>query len=362
MRTVFPLVLLALTVASGAWGQQITNGAFAGPTPYAPGQDAFWKGQAAAIGAGGFTSQSGYLPHQMCSWSPYTAGGMAYSMTVIRGLQEGDIVEKVYDQYWRPDAATAWARFYGGHFWLLVGDYTHNGGNNTIADWLIYMVKETDGTYTLVTGQGVYFLLDTPDNLPDAVGMGMQTTETLTVYRGGTLSSPLVSSRGYTYSSTGQTGGTVVATEQYAHDMNIVGPVALAAGNILAWDKDDQKFYLTGDASDPASGVEVETGKTYYYGGNPLVVNITGVNGDKQAVVSGASATNALRVRWYMLGGSLYRAYEWSTIGASAKTAVFQRGQTYIYGEGWQSGFRGFCHTISNGPTWDVAYSAVQQP
>ncbi|NSW57799.1 MAG: right-handed parallel beta-helix repeat-containing protein [Armatimonadetes bacterium] len=133
-------------------------------------------------------------------------------------------------------------------------------------------------------------------------------------------------------------------------------------GNILAWDKDDQKFYLTADASDPASGTEVENGKTYYYGGNPLVVNITGVSGDKQAVVSGASGTNALRVRWYMLGSALYRAYEWSTIGASAKTAVFQRGQTYIYGEGWQSGFRGFCHTLSNGPTWDVAYSAVQQP
>jgi len=133
-------------------------------------------------------------------------------------------------------------------------------------------------------------------------------------------------------------------------------------GNILAWDKVDQKFYLTANAGTPSSGTEVVSGKTYYYGGQPLVINITGVNGDKQAVVAGASATNALRVRWYMLGPNLYRAYEWSTIGASAKTAVFQRGQTYIYGEGWQSGFRGFCHTISNGPTWDVAYSAVQQP
>jgi len=133
-------------------------------------------------------------------------------------------------------------------------------------------------------------------------------------------------------------------------------------GNILAWEKVNQKFYLTAEANNPDSGTEIESGKTYYYGGQPLVVNITGVKGDKQAVVSGASASNALRVRWYMLGGSLYRAYEWSTIGASAKTAVFQRGQTYIYGEGWQSGFRGFCHTISNGPTWDLAYSAVQQP
>ena len=68
-------------------------------------------------------------------------------------------------------------------------------------------------------------------------------------------------------------------------------------------------------------------------------------------------------VRWYKLGPKLYRAYMWSTVGATTKVAIYQRGQTYFYDTAtWEAGYWGMSHTITDGPDWDVSYGAVKQP
>lgn len=146
-----------------------------------------------------------------------------------------------------------------------------------------------------------------------------------------------------------------------------LGSLALhGEGSVLAWDKDTMKFYLCDDPSNPETGIELVSGQSYTVAGETLVCTITGVNGDRQVVVTNAepgSTPNALRVRWYKLGSALYRAYEWSTVGGTTKTAVYQRGQTYFYDtQTWENGFWGLAHTITDGPDWDVDYSAVKQP
>lgn len=201
----------------------IHNGAFHGPTPWPAGQAAFYKAKAEAIKAGGFTSQDVFLPNQITSWPPYEEGGMAYVTSVITGLEQGDIVHKIYNQYWTDDYTTdVYTRFNGGDFYVLIDDYSHNGGTDRIIDWLHYIINESDGTYTLVTGQGVYELVDNPGEMDTAIGLGMKTDETLEVYEGATLLTPTLDFRGYTYSTDGISGGTLVRTATYTNYQDIV--------------------------------------------------------------------------------------------------------------------------------------------
>lgn len=217
-----------------------SNGVFSGPTPWVTSQDAFYKTKASQIKNGTLSSKTQYLPPEICAWTDpyYLEGGMAYSVTVITGLKKGDIIGKVYDQYWTEDHSSGtYERFNGGNFYILIDDYTHNGGTNRIYDWLHYIVKESDDSYTLVSGQGVYYLISGRSELPDVVGYGFRTTETLNVYRGGTLINPQVSSRGYTYSTAGVEGGTIIGTQSYSNDQDIANEYLeanLAEGNVLS--------------------------------------------------------------------------------------------------------------------------------
>ncbi|MBC7260837.1 MAG: hypothetical protein H5T63_02390, partial [Chloroflexi bacterium] len=195
--------------------------------PWVAGEATGWKNTAQLIKNGLWTSQVTFLPPQIASWDDphYQTGGMAYSVSVITGLQSGDIVKKVYDQYWTDDyEGGTYEWFNGGTFWILIGDYTHNSGTNSIYDWLHYIYRESDGSYTLVSGQGVYFLVDGYE-LPLLPGYGLRTTENLEVIRGGTLINPKTSPRGYTYSTDGVTGGTVIGSQSYSNDQNVDGDV-----------------------------------------------------------------------------------------------------------------------------------------
>jgi RHS repeat-associated protein len=200
----------------------MSNGAFHGPTPWVDGEAAFYKAQADAVAAGTLTSQQAYLPHQITTWDPYEESGMAYATTVITGLQQGDVVHKVYNQYWTDVyASDTFTWFNGGDFYFYIDDYVHNSGTDRIIDWLHYIVSESDGTYTLVTGQGVYEIVGGPDQMDNAIGLGMRTEETLEVFEGATLINPRVSSRGYTYSVDGITGGTMIDGATYINDQDI---------------------------------------------------------------------------------------------------------------------------------------------
>lgn len=203
------------------------NGVFSDNTPWVAGEATGWKNTAQLIKAGSWTSQVTFLPPQIASWDDpnYQTGGMAYSVSVITGLQSGDIVKKVYNQYWTDDyEGGTYEWFNGGTFWILISDYTHNSGTNRIYDWLHYIYRESDGSYTLVSGQGVYFLVDGYE-LPLLPGYGMRTTEDLEVIRGGTLINPKTSPRGYTYSTDGVNGGTVIGSQNYSNDENVDGAV-----------------------------------------------------------------------------------------------------------------------------------------
>lgn len=213
------------------------NGVFSDNTPWVSGEATEWKNTAELIKAGLWTSQVTFLPPEIASWDDptYLTGGMAYSVSVVRGLQSGDIVKKKYDQYWTDDyQGGSYEWFNGGTFWILIADYTHNPGTNRIYDWLHYIYQESDGSYTLVTGQGVYYLVDGYE-VADLPGYGFKTTEDLEVIRGGTLINEKTSSRGYKYSTDGVAGGTVIGTKSYENYQNIDGEVeplwAKYAGN-----------------------------------------------------------------------------------------------------------------------------------
>jgi hypothetical protein len=218
------------------------NAVFSDNTPWVAGEAAGFKTFAAEIKAAAVTSRDRFLPEQICSWDPpsYLTGGMAYSVSVITGLTSGDIVHKTYNQYWTADyAARNYEWFNGGDFYILIGDYTHNPGTNRIYDWLHYIVKEADGTYTLYTGQGVYYLLNSAAELPDIVGYGMRTEESFGIYRGATLVNPQVSPRGYTY-GTGISGGSIIAGRSYFNNQDILYPSEV-------WVDDDWASHTQGD-------------------------------------------------------------------------------------------------------------------
>jgi len=137
-------------------------------------------------------------------------------------------------------------------------------------------------------------------------------------------------------------------------DLPTLGLVNYGAfGNLcLTWDKDDQNFYLTVTPEDPRrNGIKVANGETYNLGAAAMTIGITGIPGNKTATAAISipdlpAAAAGVRVQWYMYGGGLYRAYEWATMGftgqsALSKTAVYQRGATFVTPDGWKTP-RGF--------------------
>ncbi|MEJ2555408.1 MAG: right-handed parallel beta-helix repeat-containing protein [Anaerolineae bacterium] len=285
----------------------IHNGAFHGPTPWPDGQAPFYKAKAEAIKAGDFTSQDVFLPNQITSWPPsYEEGAMAYVTSVITGLEQYDIVHKIYNQYWTDDYTTdVYTWFNGGDFYILIDDYDHISGTDSIYDWLHYIVNESDGSYTLVTGQGVYELVGSPSEMDTAIGLGMRTGETLEVYEDATLLTPTLSSRGYTYSTDGISGGTLVRTATYTNYQDIVARPTevwvdddwaghdcgeMVAGHLFCYDA----FAVIQDAVDAvASGgtVHVQAGtytaidRALAIIGKPLTLSGAGQTGDSNGPI-----------------------------------------------------------------------------
>lgn len=163
----------------------------------------------------------------------------------------------------------------------------------------------------------------------------------------------------------GANGGTQIEPKVYHKvDDATLGRVLFYENQLpaatIGWDVNDGKFYFCADATNPASGLEVVTGQTYYYQGNPITCTITGIPGDKTLQVNGAKQTNSLRMVWYLRNGVFYRGVATSTIGGTVTSASYQRGMTYTGGV-WQSGLRFLTHTLSNGPTWTVTCGNATQ-
>ncbi len=188
-----------------------------------------YKNEAGLIGAGGYTSDVAFqsLDATLISVDGHatyltTVGGCIYIQTVITGLQAGDIVE--VDNNYFYDDGTGYASYWDqAPYWVLISPYTHNS-TATINNWLIYFEPDGLGGYTMVIGSGQYNLALGTDDLTTVLGDLFQLTRSVIVHQGATLVSPLTSSRGYTYSNAGITGGTVAANSALTTaDLELVG-------------------------------------------------------------------------------------------------------------------------------------------
>jgi len=135
------------------------------------------------------------------------------------------------------------------------------------------------------------------------------------------------------------------------------------AGLILAWDKDDQSFYLCQNPANPASAgaLGLVPATNGWHDVNGVRVLVSGAKGNRTvAVANTAGISNSLQVRWYMRSGAVYNAYAYSTIAGTTKSAVYGTGRTYVDGS-YKSGFWGLLHSLDAADPTDIRYGAEQQ-
>jgi hypothetical protein len=225
----------------------IEHGSFNGP-PYAlvdPNAVQYYKDEAGEIAAGGYTSDYEYktLEATLISFdgSNYVTdrGGCIYVQSVVTGLQAGDIVE-VDNNYFYDDGTGYYSYWDQAPYWVLIDPYTPNP-TQTILNWLIYFYDAGAGSYTMVIGSGEYDLAMATDDLTTIIGDRFRLTRDVKVWSGATLLDPQTSSRGYTYSDTGITGGTLANSAALDQtDMTY-------AGVPEAWGDDDWSGHSNGD-------------------------------------------------------------------------------------------------------------------
>ncbi len=194
-----------------------------------------YKDKAGQIEVGTFVSETNFMPAAACHWPnpPYNLGGDIYTVSTISGLRAGDIVKVDNDYLWRASASDPFESYWNqAPYWVLIGDYTHNAGTNSINNWLIY-VNNNGADYTMVAGSGQYNLVDTEDDLLSAVGSQFQLVRDIVVYRDAMLTNPLTSGRGYTYSTVGITGGEIIESGSFRTDELTVIPAPGAV--VLGW-------------------------------------------------------------------------------------------------------------------------------
>ncbi len=190
----------------------ISHGTFGG-APYAlvdPNVVNDFKNESLAIELGGYSSDTEYLTMEatLISFDGHSTyvtdrGGCIYILTVINGLEAGDIVEIDNNSLYN-DGSGYYSFWDQSPYWLQIGDYTHTPGDK-ILDWLIYSEKVSDTEYRLVIGSGEYNLAENTDDLTSFIDDSFKLTRDIKVYRGETLSNPTTSSRGYITSSSEDT-------------------------------------------------------------------------------------------------------------------------------------------------------------
>ncbi len=237
-----PLALANVVVRHGSFGGKPLELADAAAV-------AAYKAQAALIASGGYASTTAYrvleatLISPNAPAGPWLVGGCIYTVTTVTGLQDGDVV--------RIDEASTYNLAGGGStatdpapFWVQVGAYTHTP-SNTIDGWLVYVEPDGSGGFNLVVGYPQYNQAGPNDDLTTSIGNWFELTRDVQVLRGATLQNPLTSPRGYTFSTTGADGGTVVGS-----GLHTSPPLTLVGVPSAAVD-DDWSSYGNGDAVGP---------------------------------------------------------------------------------------------------------------
>mgnify|MGYP002682660874 CR=1 FL=1 len=157
-----------------------------------------------------------------------------------------------------------------------------------------------------------------------------------------------------------------VSSNEAALTVRRTGTTNPGEGTVVAWDKDTQKMYLCSDPANPQAGLEMVRGThTGTIGGEDVTYTLTSAASQLQAVVTNCGVTNALKVRWYMRGSSLYRVYFYSTIGAVNTITTYTGGNTLVNGGTMKTGFWGIGHQptgYSAGAWSSMVQSATEQP
>ncbi len=169
-----------------------------------------------------------------------------------------------------------------------------------------------------------------------------------------------------TFTATGAGTGTVscevdgIVGNAAALTVNAAG----GAGLILAWDKDDQNFYLCGNPADPQSAgaaglISGAANGTFLVGG--VTVIVTGSTNNRTVTVyNDAGIQNTLQVRWYVRSGKVSQAYLYSTIAGVTKTATFSSVRTFVDGQ-YKTGFWGLTHTLDAVNPTSITYGSTEQ-
>lgn len=213
------LVLLLCACSSGV--ASVYHGTFASSSPYLSGGGADYLTYTEAITQGIEYNKSTFIPEEMTltSSSGWTDFGAAYVVSAATGLQEGDIVRSQSVYEYRNGADESWQQYYSVDIYLLAESYVHTS-QDTIVDTLHYIQEGPDG-FDVIVGSGLYDANSANSGTNYAGGEQFRLVRTITVYRNATLNDPQTSSRGYTYSLTGITGGTVVLDDTYDSIMTV---------------------------------------------------------------------------------------------------------------------------------------------
>lgn len=139
---------------------------------------------------------------------------------------------------------------------------------------------------------------------------------------------------------------------------------ASGPGLCLAWDIDDQFFYLCANPADPQSagsdGRIPTANGAYTIGG--VSVTVSGAAGNRWVTINNSHhVVNSLQVRWYLRGGAVRCAYEWSTIDDTVRSCAYNPPKTSVDGE-YRSGFWSLTHMLDAPDPTSVEYEATQQP
>ncbi|MBK7142642.1 MAG: T9SS type A sorting domain-containing protein [bacterium] len=245
-----------------------------------------FKAEAALIAAGGYTSDVAFqsmdaslISNDGHSTYLTSVGGCIYIQSVVTGLQAGDIVE--VDNNYFYDNGTGYASYWDqAPYWVLISPYTHNT-TSTINNWIIYFEPDGLGGYTMVIGSGQYNLALGTDDLTTVLGDLFQLTRSIKIHQGATLITPLTSSRGYTYSTAGVTGGVVATTSDLTTaDLALVGadPVWVDDGYLGSLNGDAVDGHIFGQdafATIPVGMSGVLTGGTVNIAPGTYVENLT---------------------------------------------------------------------------------------
>lgn len=140
---------------------------------------------------------------------------------------------------------------------------------------------------------------------------------------------------------------------------------ASGPGLVLAWDKDDQTFYLCANPADPQSadvaGRIPSANGTYTVNG--VTVTVAGAGSTRSVTINNSHhVVNSLQFRWYLRGGRVFVAYMTSSLGGVVKTATYySSGTTYVDGQ-YKPGFWGLTHTLDLPDPTSITCGSAQQP